>query len=197
MRELAMSVGGRRLFDGLTFEVDEGEMVAVVGPSGSGKSTLLAAIADLLPVDSGVVHVRGDVGKASIHWVFQTAALLGRRSVADNVAVVAELRGVPRPVALADARALLGDLGLGDRMSEPAYRLSGGEKQRVVIARALASRSEVVLADEPTAALDAEARRGVVSALRRAADAGAAVVVATHDAWVAQRCTRIVDLADA
>ncbi len=192
-----MSVGGRRLFDGLTFEVDEGEMVAVVGPSGSGKSTLLAAIADLLPVDSGVVHVRGDVGKASIHWVFQTAALLGRRSVADNVAVVAELRGVPRPVALADARALLGDLGLGDRMSEPAYRLSGGEKQRVVIARALASRSEVVLADEPTAALDAEARRGVVSALRRAADAGAAVVVATHDAWVAQRCTRIVDLADA
>lgn len=189
-----MSAGGRRLFGDLTFDVDGAEMVALMGPSGSGKSTLLAGIAGLLPADAGQVSFHDGAQSASIHWVFQTTSLLARRSAADNVALLAELRGVPRHEALADARALLGDLGLADRADERAFRLSGGEKQRVVIACALASRAEVVLADEPTAALDPTSRGAVVAALRRTAEAGAAVVVATHDPWVAERCSRTVDL---
>jgi ABC-type lipoprotein export system ATPase subunit len=197
VRGLAMSAGGRRLFGGLAFDVAGTQMVAVTGPSGAGKSTLLAGIAGLLPVDAGEVRFHDGSRAPSIHWVFQAASLLGRRSAADNVALLAELRGVPRDTALADARRLLGELGLGGRADERAFRLSGGEKQRVAVACALASRAEVVLADEPTASLDPASRSGVVTALRRTADAGAAVVVATHDPWVADRCTHVVDLSTA
>lgn len=130
-----MSAGGRRLFTDLAFDVAGAQMVAVMGPSGSGKSTLLAGIAGLLPVDAGEVRFDDGSKGASIHWVFQTTALLGRRSAADNVALLGELRGIPRNTALTDARVLLGELGLGDRVDERAFRLSGGEKQRVVIAR--------------------------------------------------------------
>jgi len=189
-----MSAGGRSLFTNLTTSINDGDMIALMGPSGSGKSTLLAGIAGLLPYDAGDVRFHEDIDASDIHWIFQTTSLLPRRTAADNVALVAELRGVPRIQALEYAHALLEELGLMQCANTRAYRLSGGEKQRVAIARALAAHARIILADEPTAALDPHSRSVVVTSLQRAAAAGAAVIVATHDQWVAEHCHSIVDL---
>ena len=189
-----MSAGGRTLFRNLTLQIKQGEVLACVGPSGAGKSTLLAGIAGLLPTDAGTIHFSDFDGKPELHWLFQSAPLLMPRTAIDNVAIAAEIKGITRPEALRDAEALLAELGLGGRATQPAYRLSGGEKQRVAVARAYVSRPDVILADEPTASLDPLSRSLVVAMLGRAADAGAAVVMATHDPWVASRCTRTLAL---
>jgi putative ABC transport system ATP-binding protein len=181
--------------------VGAGEVVLLLGPSGSGKTTLLSMIGGLLRPTRGSVSLRGQplvgsprelarVRLRSVGFVFQTFNLLTGFSAIENVALPLRLLGVPRRDATNRAGRLLESLGLGDRLSASPKTLSGGEKQRVSLARALAAEPAVLLADEPTASLDTRTGRGAMEVLRSSAhNGGQACLVVTHD-------TRLVDFAD-
>ncbi|NKY38116.1 ATP-binding cassette domain-containing protein [Cellulomonas septica] len=182
---------------GADLVVDQGESVAILGPSGSGKSTLLAVLGGLVRPDAGRAFVEGlsvrlpDVSA----WILQTVNVLPERSALDNVVVGALTRGMPRVQARAEAMERLTAVGLGVRAADPARLLSGGEVQRVVIARALAAGRPFLLADEPTGQLDRASSDVVLDALFSTAG-GAGVVVVTHDPHVADRCDRVVQIVD-
>src|SRR5258708_6291229 len=181
--------------------VDAGELVLLLGPSGSGKTTLLSMMGGMLRPTQGAVKLRGQplvgsprelarVRLSTIGFVFQTFNLLGGFSAIENVALPLRLLGVPRRDAARRATGLLESLGLGDRLSASPKTLSGGEKQRVSLAPALAAEPAVLLADEPTASLDTRTGRGAMEVLRSSARSGKqACLVVTHD-------TRLVDFAD-
>jgi ABC-type lipoprotein export system ATPase subunit len=187
----------RAVLAGADLAVDEGETVAILGPSGSGKSTLLSVLGGLVRPTDGSVRVEGgDGGLRDVSaWVLQTVNVLPERSVLDNVAVGGLTRGLTRASARADAARRLDGVGLGGRLAEPVRVLSGGEVQRVVIARALASGRPFILADEPTGQLDRATSDVVLDALFTTAG-GAAVVVVTHDPDVAARCDRVARIHD-
>lgn len=189
----------RSVLAGADLVVEEGESVAILGPSGSGKSTLLSVLGGLVRPNSGGVRVE-DGGAQSrpadvTAWVLQTVNVLPERSVLDNVAVAALTRGLSRAAAAEDARVRLQAVGLGARLGDPVRVLSGGEVQRVVIARALCSGRPFILADEPTGQLDRAASDVVLDALFTTAG-GAGVVVVTHDPEVAARCDRVARIDD-
>lgn len=186
------------VLDGVDLDIGEGEAVAIAGPSGSGKTTLLALLGGLLPVQSGEVCVIDGDGAAHppadwVAWVLQTVNVLADRTVADNACLGAFSRGLTRGEATAEAKRWLDAVGLGDRAGDPVRVLSGGEVQRVVIARALASARPVLLADEPTGQLDAATTGSVLSALLDRSHRRTVVVV-THDPEVASRCDRVLRL---
>ncbi|WP_354641655.1 ABC transporter ATP-binding protein [Kitasatospora camelliae] len=199
-------IGDRTLLDGLDLTVESGTSVAVTGPSGSGKSTLLMCALGLITPDSGRVSVAGtDVTALSprrrahhrrdhIGVVFQFGELLPELSPVENVVLAGLLAGQSRNTAVAQARELLDELGVpADRTS--TGRLSGGERQRVAVARALINRPALLLADEPTGALDQATRDHVCDllfALPRTH--GCALVVVTHDGTVADRADRRLEL---
>jgi len=189
--------GARNVLDGATFEVEQGETVAILGPSGSGKSTLLSVLGGLVRPSAGAVRVEGvDAPLCDVSsWILQTVNVLPERSVLDNVAIGALVRGASRTRARELAAERLALVGLADRLDDPARLLSGGEVQRVVIARALATGRPFVLADEPTGQLDHSTSRVVLDALFTTAG-GAGVVVVTHDPDVAARCARTVRIDD-
>ncbi|MCY9785611.1 ABC transporter ATP-binding protein [Nocardiopsis sp. EMB25] len=192
-----------------TFQVARGEVVAIVGQSGSGKSTLLNLLG-LLDRPSGGTYVFDDVdttrlgeGRRSrlrgegIGFVFQQFHLLERRSALANVGVPMVLGGVPVLRRRTRARELLESVGLGHRLSSQPHQLSGGEQQRVALARALSREPALILADEPTGALDAASSRMIMDQLLAQAELrGAAVVVVTHDPKVAERAGRVVELVE-
>ncbi|MFD6067279.1 MULTISPECIES: ABC transporter ATP-binding protein [Amycolatopsis] len=193
---------------GVDVAVKPGELVAVLGPSGSGKSTLLLVAGGLERPDSGTVEVAGaDLGKLSatklfrhrrrnIGFVFQNYNLVKTLTVLENVMLPAELDGVNRREAAAQARAALATVdlsGLEDRFPD---QLSGGQQQRVAISRALSGGRRVLLADEPTGALDSATAAEVLQFLRKQVDDGAAGMVVTHDAAVARWADRRIDLLD-
>ncbi|HET6966952.1 MAG TPA: ABC transporter ATP-binding protein [Ornithinibacter sp.] len=194
---------------GVDLDVLEGEVVAVTGPSGSGKSTLLLCLAGIVVPSQGSVHLGGvdlralgERGRAtlrreSVGVVFQYGTLVPELTGEENVALPLLLSGRARRAALAAAREWLDRLGVGAVGRTTAARMSGGERQRVALARALVTTPRVVLADEPTGALDSLASDLVVTELVGAArDAGAAVVLVTHDARVAAHADREVHLWD-
>lgn len=195
---LTKSYGPRTLWHDLSFAVDAGTMVALTGPSGSGKSTLLNCIGLLEPVTAGRIEVEGrDVtrlrGRGArrfrrdrLGYLFQSYALVENASVRTNLEIALAGRRRDARGAIEDA---LEHVGLGGRGDEPVYRLSGGEQQRVALARLVVRRPRIVLADEPTGSLDAGNGRMVVESLRELAAGGCAVVVATHDPDVASACT--------
>jgi putative ABC transport system ATP-binding protein len=193
----------------VSLTVTPGEAVAVLGPSGSGKSTLLNLVAGLDRPSAGTVTVDGirvdTLGEAAsaryrrarIGLVFQFFNLLDDLTVADNVALPAQLAGMGRGTAQRRAAELLGRLGVGRHA--PAYpgRLSGGERQRVAVARALMNRPALLLADEPTGALDTASGEDVMQLLTELHADGQTVVLVTHDLVLAERCaTRTVQLLD-
>lgn len=198
----------RPVLDGATLTVHQGESVAVLGPSGSGKSTMLSVLGGLVTPTRGDVAVEDDVAARTVTdgaglreacaWVLQTVNALPERSAQDNVALGALARGGSRREAAALAADLLVEVGLGHRRATPARALSGGELQRVVVARALASGRPFLLADEPTGQLDRSTSSTVLAALLRggAGPDRAGVVVVTHDPEVAQRCDRTVRIED-
>lgn len=174
----------------------EGEVAALLGPSGSGKSTLLTSLGFLLLPERGRIWMRdrlvvedgraltdlAAVRRGSVGFVFQKANLVPFLTARENVLLALQLNDVVGPVADARARELLGYLGLGDRGDHHPEQLSGGQQQRVAIARALANRPPLLLADEPTAALDSHRGRDVMELFKRIAhEQGAAVVIVTHD----------------
>ena len=180
--------------DRVSLRVEAGEIVILHGPSGSGKTTLLAVAAGLLTPDGGAVtldgwllahegaHARRSLRARRLGFVFQRANLLPQLSVRQNVLLQAVLAGASRAEAEGRTDELLAALGLDGLASRRPAHLSGGEEQRVAVARALVHQPAIVLADEPTAMLDGAAGRAVAEQLARLASArGAAVLIATHD----------------
>jgi putative ABC transport system ATP-binding protein len=185
-RELVVLRGGRRILDGATILVRPGESVAIQGPSGSGKSTLVRVLATLLEADAGSVLLDGRDAREIAPTQFRTRiAFLAQQpamfdgTVRDNLAAGPALHG--QTLSDAHARDLIAAVGLDDSVqSREARTLSGGEKQRVALARALANNPQVVLLDEPTAALDPEAGGLIVALLRDLRARGHSVVMVTH-----------------
>ena len=193
---------------GVDLVVHDGELVAVMGPSGSGKSSLLNVACGLDTPTSGSVRVAGtDVarlgarGRAAVRrrdvgFVFQDLNLVPALTAMENVALPLELDGTRPGAARADAEAALAEVGLLEVASRFPEDLSGGQQQRVAIARALVGRRRLVLADEPTGALDSVTGDAVMRVLRARVDAGAAGLLVTHDARYAAWADRTVHLRD-
>lgn len=195
----------------VTMSVLPGEVVGLLGPSGSGKSTLLNLVGCVAEPTSGWLKLDGEVvydqrwlrrdlrrlRLEKIGFIFQTHNLLPFLNSIENVAEVMELRGVKPRVARAEAEELLNYLDVGNRKQAMPAHLSGGEAQRVAIARALANRPRIILADEPTAALDLQRAGVVMDLLRRVAtDRRGAILVVTHDEKIFNRFDRIFHLRD-
>ncbi|HQZ36613.1 MAG TPA: ATP-binding cassette domain-containing protein [Ilumatobacteraceae bacterium] len=182
---------GQWLFRGVSFEFPAGSTTAIVGPSGTGKTTLLALLdGSLRPTEGTVAR---DEGKRI--WLFQSPSLLPRRTATENVALPMVAAGVRWGDCLTAAAAHLETVGLADVARSQARHLSGGQAQRVAVARCLAARPELLLADEPTAALDRVSASPICDSLRAVAASGATVVIATHDERLAAACDRILELA--
>jgi len=193
-----------RVLYGLDLELESGELVAVTGRSGSGKSTLLNVVGALDRVDSGSVEVGGvridgapervlaPLRRDRIGFVFQSFHLLPELTGLENVLLPARLDG--RGPSLDRGRELVRRLGLGDAAERLPTVLSGGEQQRLAIARALVNDPEVVLADEPTGNLDAESGEVVLELLRTIADEGRAVLLVTHEREATRRADRVLRL---
>jgi putative ABC transport system ATP-binding protein len=194
---------------GVDFKVGYGEFVMLEGPSGSGKTTLLSILGCVLSPTAGEVHLCDErvsrldetdlprIRTEYIGFIFQGHNLIASLTAEENVALQLELRGAGRDEALVEARSMLDKVGLGDKHARKPMDLSGGQRQRVAIARALAGKPPVVLADEPTAALDAENGRLVTEILHELArERGHTVVVVTHDNRIFHLADRIVHIED-
>jgi ABC-type glutathione transport system ATPase component len=179
VRSLVKRFGDHRVVDDVSFEVAEGEVVALVGESGSGKSTLARIVCGLMPPDEGEVAVD------RVQMVFQDpfASLNPVHTVEHHLVRPLARRGVPAPARSDEAARLLRDVGLDPALAtRHPHALSGGQRQRVGIARALAAAPEVIVADEPTSMLDVSTRLGVLTLLRRFADERRlAILLITHD----------------
>ncbi|WP_318365461.1 macrolide ABC transporter ATP-binding protein/permease MacB [Enterobacter sp.] len=193
---------------GISLSIDAGEMVAIVGASGSGKSTLMNILGCLDKATSGQYRVAGtDVAtldgdalarlrREHFGFIFQRYHLLSHLTAAQNVEVPAVYAGTGRKARLERARSLLQRLGLADRETYSPAQLSGGQQQRVSIARALMNGGQVILADEPTGALDSHSGVEVMSILHQLRDQGHTVIIVTHDPLVAAQAERIIEIRD-
>lgn len=193
---------------GVGMEVLRGEMVAVMGPSGSGKTTLLNCLSGLESIDEGAIRVGGvDLARLSdddrteyraghMGFVFQAFNLLPVLTAAENVEIPLLLVGAKAKSARAQALEILDAVGLAERADHRPDQLSGGEQQRVAVARALVHRPEVVWADEPTGNLDSEATESVMGVLVRMNRDGQTIVLVTHNPLVAERAHRIIRMRD-
>ena len=194
---------------GVDVDVGAGEFIAITGPSGSGKSTLMHILGCLDSPTSGTYRLDGEdistlSGKRLAHvrnrkvgFVFQTFNLMPRLTVEENVALPLKYRGgVPRAERRARAHKLLERLGLGPRIGHRPDELSGGERQRVAIARALVGEPAILMADEPTGNLDSKSGNEVLATFAELHAAGHTIVLVTHDAGVAARAERVIQMSD-
>jgi putative ABC transport system ATP-binding protein len=199
----------RPALDDVSLRVPSGEVTAIMGPSGSGKSTLLNLVAGLDRATSGSIVVDGQeltglseaalarYRRGKIGLVFQFFNLLNNLTALQNVLIPAQLGGTGGREAMGRANELLEQLGIGQVAHSFPARLSGGQRQRVAIARALINRPSLLLADEPTGALDTRSGEGVMDLFRDLNDAGQTIVLITHDPRLAERCAhRTVRLVD-
>ncbi|MGI6176925.1 MAG: ABC transporter ATP-binding protein [Eubacterium sp.] len=197
-----------RVLKDVTLSVAEGEYLAIMGPSGSGKSTLMNILGCLDRATSGTYLLDGqDVSVLSenelaavrlnkIGFVFQTFQLLAGETAVENVALPLIYAGVSKEERIERAAAELEKVGLGDRIDFLPSQLSGGQKQRVAIARAMINGPRLILADEPTGALDQESGRQVMALFRKLNENGVTVVMITHDANIAANADKIVKIID-
>jgi len=205
-RRVPVDAGGElHILDDISFTILAGEAVAIIGASGSGKSTLLGLLAGLDSPSGGSVRIRGqdlfaldEDGRAQLRgacvgFVFQSFQLLPALTALENVMLPLELAG--RRDARQEAQAWLGRVGLGGRLGHYPKQLSGGEQQRVAVARAFAPRPALVLADEPTGNLDVATGEAVIDLMFSLnAESGTTLVLVTHDAALAARCGRTLRL---
>ena len=192
----------------VTLNIEKGEYIAIVGPSGSGKSTLMNIIGLLDVADSGKYILDGlDISKASedrlakirnekIGFIFQSFNLLGKLDALENVEVPLIYKGYTEDKARKKAYELLDSVGLKGRENHRPNELSGGQQQRVAIARALAYNPEIILADEPTGALDSKTGIDIMNELEKLNQKGQTIVLITHDFNIASRAKRIVRISD-
>jgi lipoprotein-releasing system ATP-binding protein len=199
--------GALRLFDGLSFEVGRGELVAIVGQSGSGKSTLLHMLGALDTPNAGTIYCgptqvtklntreAARFRNSQVGYVWQFHYLLPEFTAQENVAMPLLARGAANREAMQQAAEWLGEVGLADRATHRPGELSGGEQQRVALARALVTRPELLLADEPTGDLDTASAELVFGLIERLHEAhGLTSVLVTHNLELAGRCTRTLRL---
>ena len=209
IRGVSKSFGDTKVLDGLDLDIPRRNVVTVIGPSGSGKSTLLHALAGIIKPTSGTVNFRGsnldamsDAARTKLRrnafgFVFQSGQLLPELPAVENIALPMMLDGMSYQTAADTAILWLERMGLRSLATHRPGEMSGGQMQRIAIARALAVKPAVVFADEPTGALDQATGREVMGILLAAArDNGSAVVVVTHDANVAGFCSRTVTMQD-
>ena len=197
-----------RALDGVSLAIDRGEFVSVMGPSGSGKSTFMNLIGCLDRPNSGSIELDGErvsdlssdslagVRNRKIGFVFQQFNLLGRTTAVDNVALPLLYAGVDRTERTKRAGEALARVGLDDRVQHLPSQLSGGQQQRVAIARALVNSPDMLLADEPTGALDTATGREIMNLFQTLNEAGLTVIVVTHEAEVADYARRILRFRD-
>lgn len=188
--------------------VDEGEYVAIMGPSGSGKTTLMNIVGCLDKPTSGVYELAGedvlklkdkelsDLRLRSIGFVFQSFHLMPRESAAENVSLPLSYAGVRKKERKIRAAKALERVGLGDRINFKPTQLSGGQKQRVAIARAMVNNPKILLADEPTGALDSKSGEQIMELFRTLNDEGVTIVMITHDPKIAANAKRVIRIID-
>ena len=197
----------RKIFENFSFTISKGDMVAIMGKSGSGKTTLLNIIGGLESIDKGTYLFNGkDVSKfnekellqfrrKNISFVFQNFALINEYSVMDNILLPLKYRyrNIDKK-KLADARELLDKLGIAYVLDQKIDNLSGGEKQRIAIARSLISNTNVILADEPTGALDEKSGYMIMELFKQMKNIGKTIIIVTHDIDVAKKCDYIINI---
>lgn len=209
LNDVTKDFGGAPVLSGITLDINAGETVAIMGPSGSGKSTLLHCMSGVLTPTSGQVlfkdavlsdasdAARSRTRLADFGFVFQDHQLLPELSALDNVALPAMLNGISRSKARAKAQELLNQLGLGSKVDRRPGQVSGGQAQRIAIARALVTSPAVIFADEPTGALDQATGHEVMQLLTAVVQrTGAALVMVTHDSRVADWMERRIEIRD-
>ncbi|OLB61710.1 MAG: ABC transporter ATP-binding protein [Acidobacteria bacterium 13_2_20CM_2_66_4] len=209
IKTYAQGEAAMRALDGVSIDIHAGELMLLAGPSGSGKTTLLSIIGCILRPSAGTLRVMGDdvsrmrerdlpaIRRERIGFVFQAFNLFPTLTAAQNVALALDLKGVAGRAARDRAAALLDQVGLGNKIDSYPADLSGGQKQRIAIARALAGNPPVILADEPTAALDSQSGRAVMDLLQRLAhERGRAVAIVTHDNRMLGYADRTVRMED-
>lgn len=197
---LRVERSGRVLFTGMDLVVHPGERIAVTGPSGTGKTSLLSVLAGLAAPEAGTVSRSGmrvvpgrlPDGTAAVLQGFGLVALL---TAAENVEIGLRATGLSPRAAMQSASDALAELGLAEHVDHLVQEMSGGQQQRVAVARAVAAKPELLIADEPTAEQDAVMRELVLVRMFAVATGGGAIVLATHDPEVAARCDRVISLA--
>lgn len=209
VEEVHKSFGRLEILKGVSLELQRGEILAIVGASGAGKTTLLQIIGTLDSPDRGEVIISGErmsdlsgdrraaFRNRHLGFVFQSHQLMPEFSAEENVAIPAMIGGLSKREALERARELLRRLSLGERLDHRPAELSGGEKQRVAVARAIINHPEIVLADEPTGALDTTRKRELLELFRQLREEeGLSFIVVTHDRETAEIADRSLLLSD-
>ncbi len=197
------------IIDGASFTVNKGELVALVAPSGAGKTTLLMMIGCVIEPNGGTIWLGDEkvyenrwlvkdtrsIRREKIGFIFQAPYLIPFLNVIENIILLPEVNGVPEKEAKAKAMELLTYLGIADKAYMSSNQLSGGQNQRVAIARALANEPQIILADEPTAALDSARSVSVVKMLKQIAlEQGVAIIMVTHDETVVPYCDKVMEI---
>lgn len=197
---ISVVIDGRHILDNVSFTAEEGQMTAITGKSGSGKTTLLNCLGLIQPIDSGRILIGGEdtsrwtEKQKTRFWKKQAAFIYQDYGVIDDETVAYNI-SLSKSKANGDKiQSVLQSVGLTNRGKDLAIVLSGGEKQRLGIARSMFKDASVIYADEPTASLDAENRENVVSLLRQCAKVGAIIILATHDDRLVKECDRVVEL---
>ena len=194
---------------GISFEISQGEFVSIMGPSGSGKSTCMNMIGCLDRPTSGIVKINeretakmnekelAQLRNQTVGFVFQQYHLISSMNILENVMLPLKYQKIDRALRLEKAKAALEAVGLGERIYHKPHELSGGQKQRAAIARAMVTRPKILLADEPTGALDTETGKQVMETFRSInRDQGTTIIIVTHDPRIGEateRCIRILD----
>jgi ABC-type lipoprotein export system ATPase subunit len=195
---LHVVAGARTLLAPTDIELLGGQTLGVVGPSGAGKTSVLTVIAGLATAAGGSVAINGEdvheVERSQIGVVTEPVLLASTLTVAENIGIPLQAAGWPREDVRERVKELLNELSLGAIADRESTRLSGGQRQRVAVARAVAPRPPLIVADEPTSELDHDSRERVMALLREATHSGGIVVLSTHDDAVVENCTQIIRL---
>jgi putative ABC transport system ATP-binding protein len=197
--DLRKNINGRELYDGLSFRIESGEFVCFCGESGKGKTTLLNIIGMIEPLTSGSIRFDGkeiktnkerlEFFRARVGFVFQNFALVEGKTVEANLSFVRKRSR--SNISITDA---LGAVGLADKLKNKVYTLSGGEQQRVSLARLFIKKCDIILADEPTGSLDNRNAQTVINILKMLNSQSKTIILVTHDERIRNSCERIIEL---